>query len=389
MTQSDRARADVLVVDDVPANLTLLCGIIKEQGHKARPVPSGELALQAAAASRPDLILLDIDMPEMSGFEVCKRLKADPTLQHIPVIFISAMTDIADKVRAFSAGGVDYITKPFQFEEVHARVATHLELRRQRRELEESYDRLCQLEALRDSLVHMLVHDLRSPLTALTVSLEFLKEDAGPALAPEQRGDIEEALNAAKRMVLMVTAVLDVNKLEAGKMTLRIAECDIVTLAREVIDSLSSLAGGRVLSLQPSCAELPVPIDRGVVFRVIQNLVANALKFAPANNGRVVVDLDRAEGGLRCRVTDNGPGIPAEHHDYIFEKFGQVGDGAARKGFSTGLGLPFCKLAVEAHGGRIGVESEAGKGATFWFVLPGDLARGCRHGSEAVVQHAH
>ncbi len=136
--------ANILVVDDVAANLQVLTGMLKDRGYKARPVPSGKLALIAARKERPDLILLDINMPEMNGYEVCQHLKADPDLQGIPVIFISALSDNLDKVRAFSTGGVDYLTKPFQMEELHARVETHLKLRRLQVELEASNARLAQ-----------------------------------------------------------------------------------------------------------------------------------------------------------------------------------------------------------------------------------------------------
>ena len=135
---------NVIIVDDTPANLQLLTGMLKERGYKVRPVPSGKLALQAAKNDPPDLILLDIMMPEMDGYEVCERLKADDKLKEISVIFISALNETMDKVRAFSVGGVDYVTKPFQFEEVNARVSTHLELQRQRRKLKENYEQLTQ-----------------------------------------------------------------------------------------------------------------------------------------------------------------------------------------------------------------------------------------------------
>src|SRR5678809_1496761 len=134
--------ASILVVDDTPANLQVLSGMLKDRGYKVRPVPSGKLALSAAQRDPPDLILLDINMPEMNGYEVCDRLKADDRLKGIPVIFISALTEQLDKVRAFATGGVDYITKPFQMEELHARVETHLKVRRLQVELEESNARL-------------------------------------------------------------------------------------------------------------------------------------------------------------------------------------------------------------------------------------------------------
>src|SRR5271163_4077858 len=141
--------ASILVVDDTPANLQVLAGMLKDRGYKVRPVPSGKLALLAARRDPPDLILLDINMPEMNGYEVCERLKADDNLKGIPVIFISALTEQLDKVKAFAIGGVDYITKPFQMEELHARVETHLKLRRLQIELEE-YSR--HLESARERL---------------------------------------------------------------------------------------------------------------------------------------------------------------------------------------------------------------------------------------------
>lgn len=136
MAETLSNRGDVLVVDDTPENLRVLCGMLKEQGYRARPMPSGKLAIQAAAIQPPDLILLDINMPELNGYEVCRLLKDNPQTAPIPVIFISALTELENKVRAFSSGGVDYITKPFQFEEVEARVETHLKLRRLQLELE-------------------------------------------------------------------------------------------------------------------------------------------------------------------------------------------------------------------------------------------------------------
>src|SRR6187455_1594044 len=134
---NSRQSASILVVDDTPANLQVLAGMLKDRGYKVRPVPSGKLALLAAGRDPPDLILLDINMPEMNGYEVCEHLKADANLNGIPVIFISALTEPLDKVKAFAIGGVDYITKPFQMEELHARVETHLKLRRLQIDLQE------------------------------------------------------------------------------------------------------------------------------------------------------------------------------------------------------------------------------------------------------------
>lgn len=360
---------DIMIVDDTPDNLTLLAGMLKDHGYLVRPAPSGEVALRAAAGKAPDLFLLDISMPGMDGFEVCARLKSDPGLKDIPVIFLTAHGDLEHKIRSFELGGADYITKPFQFQEVQARVASHLALRRQRQELERNYAKLAELESLRDSLVHMLVHDLRSPLAGILGLLEFLLMEP-EALAAEQRTLVEEAYKGSEELAVMVTQILDVNKLEAGKMTVAPAACDATSVARDVVKSLSAIRGGKVLSLESPNEVLPAVLDAGLVYRILQNLISNAIKFAPANGGKVVMKVERTESGVRYSVADNGIGIPAGHQASIFEKFGQVDGTVKAKIRSSGLGLPFCKLAVEAHGGQIGVVSEAGKGATFWFTLP-------------------
>jgi len=362
---------NVIVVDDTPANLQLLTGMLKERGYKVRPVPSGKLALQAAKNDPPDLILLDIMMPEMDGYKVCEWLKADEILREIPVIFISALNETMDKVRAFGVGGVDYVTKPFQFEEVAARVSTHLELQRQRRTLKENYEQLRRLEELRDNLVHMVVHDLRSPLTGISGFLDL-------ALALEKETLTEDGLDylqAAKRstttVIDMVSAVLDVNKMEAGEMKLHLAECDLVRMAVDLMSGMQSLKEGREMVLDAPPAPVTVVADGDLILRVIQNLLGNALKFTPSD-GWVRLGIEPDDNRVCLTVRDNGPGIPAEYRERIFEKFGQVEACANGQKHSTGLGLTFCKLAVEAHGGSIGVESEIGKGSTFWFMLPKD-----------------
>jgi len=361
--------ASILVVDDTPANLQVLVGLLKERGHRVRPVLEGRLALRAAKAEVPDLILLDINMPDMNGFEVCEQLKADPKLADTPVIFISGNTETVDKVRAFSVGGVDYVTKPFQMAEVEARVATHLELRRKRRELQESLEALRRLETLRDSLVHMVVHDLRSPLAAISACLEVIKWDAEEQHRQELAADVETALHATRTIIRLVNSVLDVSKMEGAEMRLRLVPADIAAVARESVDELESLVGTRQLVREWPEDPVMAIVDRDVVSRVLQNLLGNALKFTPAT-GAITVEVEANDDMVRVAVSDTGPGIPREYRERVFEKFGQVDAVLRGQRFSTGLGLTFCRLAVEAHGGRIGVDSEVGRGSTFWFVLP-------------------
>jgi len=368
------AAPNILVVDDTPENLQLLNSMLKGCGYKSRPVPSGELALQAAKSDPPDLVLLDINMPEMNGYEVCCRLKSDPLLAAVPVIFISALNETMDKVKAFGLGGVDYITKPFHFEEVHARVETHLKLRqlqkeleRQNRQLKENYDRLRELETLRDNLVHLVVHDLRSPLAMMAGYVDLIKAKLGAKLNAQETGYIDIVGKHTAKLLDMVTTLLDVSRMEAGEMPLNRQACDVAVVAKDVADTFNVLKGQRRLDVETSSAPVSVHADKDVLQRIVANLIGNAVKFTP-DGGRITVTVTRKDGMARVAVTDTGPGIPAEFHKIVFEKFGQVDKQARRH--STGLGLTFCKLAVEAHGGRIGIESQVGKGSTFWFALP-------------------
>ena len=344
---------NILIVDDMPANVLLLVRMLTERGYTPRPVLSGKLALQAAREEPPDQILLDINMPEMNGYEVCELLKADATLKEIPVIFISALNETIDKVKAFRAGGVDYVTKPFQFEEVYARVQTHLQLRR--------------LGKLRDDLTHMVIHDLRNPLSVIFSFLDLMESRESKNLSASTMEFASLARISAEELRSMISSILDVSKMESGEMSLQRGACELDTLIRTVLATTQPLPGNRTVTLEATEAPVTVITDCGLIHRVLQNLLSNALRYTPSG-GDVRMCVTPALGEVRVSVRDDGPGIAPEFHRRIFEKFGQVEDQDNRTG--TGLGLTFCKLAVEALGGHIGVESEVGKGSTFWFTLP-------------------
>ena len=360
--------ASILVVDDTLPNLELLSEMLKARGYRVRPVPSGDLALQAAKSSPPDLILLDIHMPEMDGYEVCERLKADEKLQDIPVLFISGLSETTDKVKAFGVGGADYITKPFQFEEVEARVATHLELRRQRRQLRESYEQLQKLEGLRDDLTHMIVHDLRTPLTNIIGNLQTLQEaDYDRELTQEF---VPVAVEAGQTLLGMVNDLLDISKLEAGQMVLEMTEFSVAEMIEAALGSVRGLAEQKSLELSADVAppDLRLRADEDKMRRVLTNLLGNAVKFT--REGSVRVQARGEDGGVLISVADTGEGLPQADREHIFEKFSQVETRSAGHKMSTGLGLTFVKLAVEAHGGKVWVESKVDQGSTFHVSLP-------------------
>jgi two-component system, sensor histidine kinase and response regulator len=358
----------VLIVDDEPANIEILSETLGSKYEILVAVNGGD-ALDLVAEQRPNLILLDVVMPEMNGYEVCDRLKADEALKDIPVIFISALNETLDKVRAFSVGGVDYITKPFEFEEVEARVRTHLEMQRQKKALRENYEKLCNLETLRDNLVHMIVHDLRSPLTGVRNVLQILQRDLDKKLTLEQKELLQSVLDSNTLLIERVASLLDISRLEAGQMPLKPESCDLHEVVNTAIQSLGGLASEHQLIYERVDTPILAFCDRDVTSRIIANLVANAIKFTPLE-GTIRVALHKRDGQIQVMVSDTGYGIPVECREKIFEKFGQVETRGVNTKYSSGLGLTFCKLAVEAQGGCIGLESEVGKGSSFWFLLP-------------------
>jgi len=368
MTLRATSKPNILIVDDTVENLRVLSAMLGEHGYEVRPVTSGRLALQAVERDAPDLILLDINMPHMSGFEVCAELQARPEFKDIPVIFLTALSDIADKVKAFGIGGRDYITKPFQLEEVQARVQTHVALRRAQLELSGSFERLASLEKLRDDLVHMVVHDMRSPLMVLASHLHLLRESARDRLNELEREDLSGAERAAEALRGMANELLDVSRLEEGKLPLRREEHDLAALALDVVKGLGPLARERTIELEVPKAAIQL-CDASLIRRVLENLLGNALKHTPSGESlRVSVAGDARR--VRVEVADSGPGVPEEARQRIFEKFATLERATPTARHSAGLGLAFCKLAVVAHGGTIGVEPRLPRGSIFWFELP-------------------
>ena len=357
----------VLIVDDTLENLELLAYLLGEEGYEVRPVTNGRQALQAVEEDPPDLILLDINMPEMDGYEVYRRLRLNERSRDLPVIFLTAMADTVSKVRAFNMGGVDYITKPFQLDEVLARVRTHITLKGARSALAQSYTRLRTLEKLRDDLVQMIVHDMGSQLVAVRINLENLKRQAS-ALDKDSRDSLHDAASSAEELQRMIDDLLDVSRLEEGKMPVKSGAWDLTRMTREVTTSFGTGERARQIEIV-SPEAVNVTCDGALIRRVLENLLSNAIKHTPPG-GPVRISIAPGDGRVRFEVQDQGPGVPSTDRKKIFEKFGTVESRRNRKYHSTGLGLAFCKLVIEAQGGTIGVDPRAPEGSTFWFELP-------------------
>jgi two-component system sensor histidine kinase/response regulator len=362
----------ILVVDDEESNRDVLSRRLTRQGHTVTLAHNGTEALSLMGEAVFDVVLLDIMMPDIDGYEVLRRIKTTDRLQNTAVIMISAVNEVQSVVRCIQAGAEDYLTKPFDATLLKARVDSSLMNRRLRAreadlfaQLQENFHRLQELEKLRDDMRNMIVHDLRTPLTSVIAGIEMVNQCG--ALNQTQEEMIAIGLSGAKTLLGMINDLLDIEKMEAGKSHLQNDDVSAAALVADAIAQvapLTSQSGTTIVN--DARTELPrFRGDEKKLRRTLVNLIANAIKFSDA--GTVTITASATDGQMRFAVRDTGPGIAAEAFERIFEKFGQVG---SHSKVGTGLGLAFCKLAVEAHGGRIAVESTVGEGSTFTFTIP-------------------
>lgn len=360
----------VLVVDDDHINRDLLRDILGSDGHVIDEAEDGSVALRRLSDTDvplPDVVLLDIVMPGPNGFEVCRRIKGDPRTSHLPVIMVTGLTERKDRLEGMRNGADDFVTKPFDGAEVALRVRNAISSKRLYDRAHEEYQKVLKLEEVRDSLIHMVVHDLRQPLTALTGFVDYLKSS-------DTSGGHTRVLTTMKsvtdRMAMMIASLLDIRKLEEGKMPVKYETCNLAQLLPLVVERIAIPPTSLVeINLDAGVDPADAECDSELIGRVITNLADNALKHAPKGSS-IAIGLSRRDDLLRVDFVDSGNGIPEEFHERIFEKFGQVSLYAENHRFSWGLGLTFCKMAVEAHHGSIGVESEPGRGSDFWFAIP-------------------
>ena len=396
LVEEHSLRANLLVVDDAPLNLHLLVHLLTKQGYKVRPASSGQAALAAVRAEPPDMILLDIMMPEMDGYEVCRRLKADERTRDIPVIFISAIDQSADKVRAFEAGGVDYVTKPIQPGEVVARIETHLKLRDLQKNLEEKNrlleeeitERQMIEEALRqhaeelDAFAHTVAHDLKTPLSIIVGYSELLSL---PQLPPEEREkNVMDIRRTGYKMIEIIDELLllaQVRKMEH----VETEALDMGAIVVEVQDRLRAL-------IEEYHAEISGPESWPAAWgyapwveEVWVNYLSNAIKYGGrpprvelgadchpdavgySEHERLFENEAEQKPYVRFWVRDNGSGLASEEQIRLFVEFTRL-EKVRIEGH--GLGLSIVRRIVEKLGGEVGVESQVGEGSLFYFTLP-------------------
>ncbi len=364
----------ILVVDDTEDNLDLLEFALKRKPVTMLRASSGKECLQLATESSPDVILLDIQMPEMDGYETLSHLRANPVTAKIPVIFLTAQRkDPASIEKGLMLGADEYLTKPIDTEELLVRTRTLVRLKRIEAELERT----------KADFMAMLVHDLRSPLAGIKDVIEFIREleVSKEPMVEDHFILLRASQESAERMLQLINDLLDVSKYEAGKISLQKEPSPIVPIIQRVCKQMEFQYRQKQVELVIDLpTDLPkVSIDPPKVAQVFMNLLSNALKFTPAE-GTVTIAIrpstEQLDGELESKevlhvtVKDTGVGIPAEELPTLFERYKQASSARKTRQKGTGLGLTICRLIVEAHGGRITAESEIGKSTTFHFSIP-------------------
>lgn len=364
MTPNTLSNPNILIVDDNPTNLKVLFSYLTQSGFRTFIAKSGMDAIEQVHRLPPDLILLDIMMPGIDGIETCRRLKADERTKDIPVIFITALSDTTNKVRGFEAGGVDYITKPFQQEEVLARINTHLTMQRQKQELRT-------LNITKDKFFSIIAHDLRGAFSGL-LGFSSLLATATNDFSYEQIAQISHSMHESiTNTYKLLENLLDWARLQKGILEFEPEQLDLYDAAKTAVKLFSNPAQQKEITLtnhiEPNCVFIYG--DSNMINTVTRNLIANALKFTyPA--GQVTISAQCLDELVEISVADTGVGIAPDLQAKLFRidaKVKQIGTADER---GTGLGLILCQELVKRHGGEIWVESEIGHGSTFKFTVP-------------------
>jgi len=360
----------VMIVDDDRTSRDLIKGILESEGYDTIEAVDGKDALRQLSQEEielPDVVVLDLLMPQLNGYETCRRIKRDSRTAHLPIIVVTGLTDRANRLQAIRDGANDYLTKPFDGAEVVLRVANAITSKRLYDRVAADVRRLRNLEEVRDNLVNMIVHDLNQPLTVVGACIQLMELRDTPEVRTRALSSLKAS---ADRMARMVVSLLDVKKLEEGKMHLNFGPSDLAEVVRSVCDHFRVPSASKAsIQIEGADSTIEAVCDGEIVGRVLSNLIDNAAKHAPESSAiRIALSTNSNEAVVT--VTDSGPGIPVEKQEMIFEKFGQVSLFAEGRQASWGLGLTFCKMAVEAHDGTIGVRSEQAKGSEFWFRIP-------------------
>jgi two-component system sensor histidine kinase/response regulator len=370
---SPRGAARILVVDDNEANRALAKATLEDEGCTVIVATGGAEGIAAFAAEAPDCVLLDVRMPDIDGFAVCERMRALPGGPETPILFLTALRDVDTFDRALRAGGDDFLTKPVRPTELVVRVQTALELQRAKAALRDHYvllkkqrDDLQRLQLQKERLTAFIVHDLKNPVNSMDLHAQILVRDKD--LSASARESAAQIRTEARHLTRMILNLLDVSKADEGQLTPKKSRVDLEAVMQSVVAELEVTARTRGVELRTSLDGANAFADEDLLRRVLTNLTENAIRHSPSAS-TVRISATRTDGATELRIADAGPGIPADLHERIFDPFVQLDADERLNRTSRGLGLSFCRTAIEAHDGRIWIE-DASPGSVFCLRLP-------------------
>jgi signal transduction histidine kinase len=392
LTDQMKDKSLVLIIDDSPVNLMLLYNILEKHNLRVVLANSGEQGLALAKQSPPDIVLMDVIMPGWDGYETCRHFKQDASLVKIPILFLSALGDTVNKVRALQAGGVDYISKPFQKEELLARVETHIELAHLRQNLERevtkqtekiqflfealqlSYDKAEQASILKTEFLRNISHEFLTPMNIVLGMTEILMEDT--KLTEEQHHLASTVMKAGKQLMDILTNMLNFSQQFKGELEQIITQFQVHEIVDQVVKRFSPMVQAKQLQITADITpQLNTELigNRDYIDKVLSKLVENAIKFTEKGQIMIRVQTEKSRDEkllVRFEVIDTGIGITEEKQADLFKIFSQVDGSSTRIYDGIGMGLAVAKMLTESMEGQIGINSQSGEGSTFWFNVP-------------------
>ncbi|MDA0709217.1 MAG: response regulator [bacterium] len=374
----------VLIAEDSASQAEVLRRQLVQEGYQVIVTRNGADALQRTFAEEPDIVLLDIVMPQMDGYEVCRKIKSHHKLQFTPVVLVTILDDSDCKIKGIEAGADDFLNKPVDYAELTARVKSLLRVKSLYVESQERYEELAvlhremrgknrileQLNEQKNQFLGMAAHDLRNPLNALLTYSNFLYDEVADKLTKEQVAFIIQMQESSQFMLKLVTDLLDISQIEAGKLDLNLASASLQNIVQRNVALNRVLADQKDISIACKTADLPVMLlDAQKLEQVLNNLITNAVKFSFPKTS---IEVELMQGGDRALilVRDSGQGIPEDEQENLFKPFQRTSVQSTAGEKSTGLGLMIVRKIVEGHEGKIWVESTVGKGSTFYVSLP-------------------
>ena len=368
----------ILIVEDNQENIDLLYYFLSPQGYDLTAVMDGVEAMKVVETRKPDLILLDIMLPKLDGFAVCERLKKNSDTKSIPIIMLTALKDLKDKIKSLEVGADDFISKPFENVELLARVKSllrlkeyHDEIERKSIELEKKNQSLLQMDDFKEDLINLIVHDMKNPLFVIQGNLQMMSMGMDKNALDYLKKYTSRIERSSQQLLRMVVNLLDISRIQDGTIELKKEQLDIKHVIDEVAKSLKDLP-------ENENKEIKIEIDENISFvssdkSIMERVIDNLLSFAAHNveaDGKISIKIEKNNNdSIRLAVTDNGTQIPKKFHDKIFEKFSQAEIKENGYKIGRGLGLTFCKMAIEAHGGSMKLDLENPVGNRFILEL--------------------